>query len=209
MKTNRNILVLLAIGGLAFALGHSHVLVGDGSDAWAQQPQENEADMEALVQAGAPSEHHEHLDSLVGKWDAVFKMWMSADAEPIVSQGTVTREWILGGRFLKETVEAESVWGTFQAIAYLGYNKLDGRYEFVWMEDLSTAMYFETGSFDPDKKILRTSGSHRDPFTRQLLTARGELDMSDPDRHVFVGYSIGPDGREYKSVEGTAVLSKE
>ncbi len=157
------------------------------------------------MDAATPGEHHRYLDSLVGSWEGEFKITMEPGSEPFTSQGTIEREWVLGGRFLKETVTATSDMGPFNGLAYLGYNNGDGRYEMVWMEDHATAMYFETGTVDPETKIMLTRGSHRDPRTGKLINAHGKLDFSNPDRHVYISYATGPDGKEYQSFWGETV----
>ncbi len=192
---------LLAVAGVAFAVGHLGVLSEIGAGAWAQA-EESAPGMEAYITAGTPGEHHKRLNPLVGEFIGEFKIWMTPDAPPMISRGTVSREWILGGRYVKETVEATSDMGTFTGVGYTGYNNFDGQYEMVWMDSMSTGIYFETGIYDPDKKALVTRGSHRDPGSGKLILTKGTLDLSRSDEHVYAGYLIGSDGREFKHFEG-------
>lgn len=204
MRIGRNAVGLLAVAGLAYTAGHLNVFSGV-SEALAQE-QDGELDAETLayMEANSPGKHHEALNVLEGDFEGTFTLIMEPGAEPMKSEGVISRKWILGGRFMKEVVEAESSFGTFQGLAYMGYNNAEGQYEFVWMESMSTAMYFETGYIDQSAKVLRTRGTHRNPVTGQVTATRGEVDFSDPDRHVYRGYAIGPDGKEYVSFKGTA-----
>jgi len=217
MRINRHVWGLLAVAGLAFFAGRSGLFSGAETVALAAdtkkpkqarvEPSEAErsameAEMEAYLKATAPGEHHEMLKEFLGPWDARFTMWMDPDAPPLVSEGVVERELVLGGRFLKEEIEATSAMGPFHAISFMGYNSVDGRYEFVWMDDMSTAIHVGSGVFDPDRNVLRTWYTMRDPITGKLSSTRSETTCGNPDRHTFVEYLTGPDGRERKWMEG-------
>lgn len=204
MKMNRSVLGLLAIAGLAYAAGHLQ-LVPLGTSAWAQDSDAAQEKMLAYMELVSPDAHHQALEPLVGEWSGTFTMWMEPGAPPMTSVGTITRKWVLGGRFLKEVVEASSDIGTFQGLGYMGYNRTDGQYEFVWMESMSTAISFASGSLDPATNVLATRGTYREPVTGKLTYSRGEMDLSDPNRQVYIGYATGPDGKEYKSFEGVTV----
>ncbi|MHC4094264.1 MAG: DUF1579 family protein, partial [Planctomycetota bacterium] len=154
MKINGNLWPLVAVAGLAYAAGHFGILRGGGSGAWGEAPQEAPLAAPAYRDVGAPGEHHRRLEPLTGEWEGEFKIWTGPDAPPMLSRGTVSREWILGDRFLKETVEAESEQGTFRGLGYIGYNNFDGQYQVVWMDDTSTAISTETGTYHPDQKLL-------------------------------------------------------
>ncbi len=213
MTINRSVWGLLAVAGIAFAAGRLSIVLGGQPLASAQPAQdqpdmEMSAEMEAMAKAGAPGEHRRYLNRMIGEWEGTFRMWMEPGAEPMEMAGTVKREWVLDGRYIHETVESESKWGPFRGVGYIGYNNIDGQYEFIWMDTESTAIMFETGTYDPDSKVLTTRGSHRDPASGQVFSSRGTLDLSDPNRHTYVGYSTGPDGKEFKHFEGTMERKK-
>lgn len=217
MRINRNIAAILALTALAFAAGRAGWLGGAGPLASAQQmqqdkdkpaemppgmPPEMSPDMLAAIEAGMPGEHHKYLDQLIGEWEGMFKIWMEPGAEPMISKGAVNRKWILDGRFVQEVVAVMSDVGPFTGIGFLGYNNVDGQYEAVWMDSMSSGIYFETATYDPETKILTTRGTHRDPASGHVHHNRGMMDMSNPDRHVYLAYMTGPDGKEHKSFEG-------
>ena len=203
MRMNRNLLTLLAVGGLAFGAGHllseykPLALAGEQTDH-----EMNSADMEAYTAAGMPGENHRRLDQLIGEWDGVFKIWMAPDTEPMISRGTVTREWILGGRYVQETVEATSDWGTFTGMGIIGYDNVDGQYEVAWIDSMSTGIYTETGFYDAGENVLSMRGSLRDPITGKVISTWGTLDLSNPDAHIGIGYVSGSDGKSFKHFEG-------
>ncbi len=71
------------------------------------------------------------------------------------------------------------------------------------MDTMSTAIVFENATYDPEKKVLKFRGSHRDPLTGRVINSSSKLDLSDPYRHKYVGYMTGPDGKSFKHMEGT------
>jgi hypothetical protein len=207
MRINRNLVGLAAVGAVAFVAGRADWLVGATPTAEArvwQEEGEMTAEMMAWMEAGTPGDHHRHLDQLTGDWEAVFKFWMTPGAPPMESRGTIKRKWMLDGRYLQEKVEASSAMGDFKGLGYLGYNNIDGQYEFMWIDSMSTAMMTETGLYDADAKVMVTTGSHRDPVSGRVVNRWGRLDMSNPDRHVFTGYEYDENGKKRKTFEGVA-----
>ena len=211
IRITRSALGLLAVGGLGYAAGHFHLLSVGEPGAWAQaskeqaRQQQPDPEMQAYIDAGTPGQNHRYLEALVGEWTGEWKIYMQPDQPPMVSQGTITREWVLGGRYLRETVDATSDMGRFSGAGYMGYNNIDGQYEFVWMDTMSTAISVETGTYNPQTKILTTRGSHRDPTTGRIMQGWGKLDLSNADRQPYLGYSTASDGSEYKCFEGVAL----
>jgi hypothetical protein len=228
MIRTRTVFGAIAIAGLAFAAGRLSLSPGVESAALAKplqldeytkkaeemaqekaaellkpaQEMELPPEMKVYLEAGAPGEHHRLLDPLVGDWEGVVRIWMEPGGEPMEWPGTASREWTLDGRFVHERVESQSPFGPFRGFGAMGYNNLDGQYEFIWMENMSTGIMWATGHYDPDTKTLHSRGSYRDPATGKLVWSRGEIDMSRPNVNTFVGYAVGPDGREFKNMEG-------
>jgi len=205
-RTARTVSVL-ALAALAFAAGRTD-LARPASSLAAQPPgdemmtPEAQARMQAMMKAATPGEHHAILNAFLGDWHADVRFRMAPGQDMTQATGTVSRKWILDGHFIREDVRATSDMGEFKGMGILGYNNTDGQYEFAWYESMDTAMYFETGQYNPDTKTITTLGSRRDPATGRLIQTRSVVDMSNPDRHVSTGYATGPDGAEYVNFEG-------
>lgn len=206
----RNVLALAIVAVLAYAAGSLglpgslRAAAAAPNDAKSPQPPAAEVDpkMAVVIKAGTPGEHHKVLDPLIGTFEGEVTMWMDPAGPPMKSRGTVTRQWVLDGRFIQETVEAVGDMGPYKAIGYLGYNNVDGNYEFVWMESVSTGVMHEIGLYNGPTKMMVTYGTHRDPATCRLIHGRGLFDMSDPDREVMTGWHYNEDGKEHKVFEG-------
>lgn len=206
MRTRHFMLALVAVALAAYAAGRADPPAREASAVATQVGQEHgpqeRSTVDAYRAAATPGERHRQLDRLAGDWAGEFTIWMDPDAAPTVSQGKVQREWILGGRFLRETVEARSEEGVYRGLGFIGYDNVDGQYEIVWMDEMSTGIYSETGTYHADTGIMHTRGSHRDPATGQVVNAWAKLDLSDADRHTYTGWAVGADGRVFKTFEG-------
>jgi hypothetical protein len=212
MKIARRTIEIVLVAVAAFAAGRSGLLAGPSSavaqvtaERTPRRSVEAERRPAPSPETAVPTRYHRNLDRLIGLWSVEFTMRDAPDATPTVVKGTIEREWTLDGHFVRETVVAESeATGPLEGVAYIGYNTLDGRYEVAWMNNLSTAIEYETGMYHPDAKVMHWRGEIHDPATGRLINSWGKLDMSDLDRHVHTGYSVDVDGRTYKAIEGVA-----
>lgn len=192
-------MVFVGVAGLAFVMGQS-VAPKSASATEAGQP---ESDVQALIAAGAPGKHHAELESLIGTWDGTMSFRPAPEVPALEFPGVATREWALGGRFVREVVEAASPFGMpFEGIGYTGYNNIDQRYEMIWMDNMSTAVYPGHGAYNRETKVFTFYSERRDPASGRLITGWSETDVSDPDRHVVKGWEHTADGRVFQSVEG-------
>ncbi len=211
MNRQRNIVLLVAVAGLAYTAGQLDLRPTAETAALAVQPAETPAqpDMEGMdeamlawMEAGTPGKHHELLDTMIGTWEGAFHIKMDPDMPAMESTGTATREWVLGGRFVRETIDATSMGGEYHAIGYVGYDNIDGLYTSVWMDNMSTSLWSDRGSYDPENKEMTFRGSYRDPATGHVYLTRTIVDMSRKDVHELRVYETR-DGQTFVSMEGT------
>jgi hypothetical protein len=160
--------------------------------------------MERMMRSMQPGEHHRALDVLLGTWEGSVSFWMAPDTEPMVSAGTVTREWAMDGRFIVEHVDADGMapGERFKGMGIVGYNTIENRYESAWIENMATWISTANGSYDASSKTFTFEGDMLNPMTGQREWMRHVLDVSDPRREVMVGWSRTPDGRKFKNFEG-------
>jgi hypothetical protein len=201
MRINHTLLALVGVAGLAFMAGRLDL----GPDATAiagPQDEEMTPEMEAMAKAGMPGKHHRLLASMTGKWEAHFKIRPTRDAPMMEMPGAVEREMVLDGRYLREEVTSTSEWGTFRGIGYVGFDQMDGVFQGIWMDSMSTAILNSTGTYDPDEKVMTMHSTHREPLTGRLVHTKGKFEMSSRDRHVYKEWVTDADGRWYQSFEG-------
>lgn len=205
-------LILVSVAGVAFLVGQA-VRPNAASASPAQKPAERvdgaqpegEADpmMAAMMEAGTPGQHHKYLDAMLGTWEGTMK-WTPAPGAPAMEfPGVATREWVLDGRYLREVVKSGAAGGmSFEAIGYTGYNNLDHRYETVWMDSMSTAIFPGHGTYNPATKVFTFHQEMRDAATGRVVASWGEMNMSDPNRHVMKGWCYAEDGSVFQNAEG-------
>ena len=104
--------------------------------------------MAAWMKYASPAEEHEFLKKLSGNWTATVKMWMNPDDPPQESTGTATNELIMDGRFLQCRFEGKTPWGDFSGMAIDGFNRIDKKYQGIWMDSMGTIMMVFEGEAD-------------------------------------------------------------
>jgi hypothetical protein len=165
------------------------------------QEEPTEEQMAAWLEAISPGEQHKLLEVFVGTWETKVLMWESPDqAEPTVSTGTAEMEWVLDGRYLKQSYSGTFMEMPFIGLGYIGYDRAAGHYISVWMDTFSTGMMVETGTVDDEGKVFTSTGSYIDPMTGVLTETRSVQRVESPDRNVIEMYANGPDG-EFKMME--------
>jgi hypothetical protein len=148
--------------------------------------------LEAWDKAAAVGEHHAHLARLEGRWFAASRVFPGPGAEPIESRGWSTNQWILDGRFLQQDFAAElGSKRKFTGLGFLGYDNASGKHIAIWMESLSTGATRYEGTCSDDGKTIE--------FTSPK--SRGVLKIKSFSTYTWEGFSRGPDGKEFKSIE--------
>lgn len=198
---------LMAVAAVAFVGGR---MLPAGAGAVAAQPEKkvekhadpHQAAMEAMMAKMQPGEKHALLEPLVGTFEGTATMWLAPEAEPMSSKATVTREWVMDGRFVQERVDASSPEGVFKGFGLVGYNTFESKYESVWVDSMSTYIASATGGVDSGGKVFTFKGDVIDPMTGKRVKNRTIIDLTNADREVMTGYCTTPEGKEYKCFYG-------
>jgi hypothetical protein len=154
-----------------------------------------------MAKPAQPGEQHERLKAMVGNWKMAGKSWMTPAMEPALWDGVSEKKMILGDRFLHEEVHSEMMGQTFTGIGILGYDNLQGKYQWIWMDDMSTGLMISEGTCDESGKTLIVIGEYMDPMTASMQIAKTVVSIVSEDEHVFEMYMKGPNGAEFKSME--------
>ena len=155
-----------------------------GQEAESAETSAGQAEMTAAYErAGTPGTMHEVLARTVGTWSAEVKMWMEPGGEPTVAHTTSVIEPVMGGRFVRETLEGEAFGAPFRGVGLMGYNNVTGKAQGVWYDNHSTALYRYEGTLSEDGTLELTSGRH-DPVSGEWIEARSVRRMEGPDRMV-------------------------
>jgi hypothetical protein len=185
------------------------VLVLGGTWASAQQAGQKEmtaeqkAMMEKWQQVATPAEGHKKLEPMAGEWTVKATMHETPDQPPTVSNGTATNEWVLGGRFLKQTFHGEFNGMPFEGVGFTGYDNYKKKYIGVWMDSMGTMMMTLVGSVDASGKVFTMTSEVDDFMTGKAMKTREVTRIVDANHHTFEMYGPDPKGKEFKMMEMT------
>jgi len=177
---------------------HEHRQSQDHAHQGMSEMQEAMAEWAKYAQ---PGEHHELLEPLVGTWDAKVSMWMSPEAPPNVSSGTMTNEWMLGGRFLKEEFESEFMGQQFKGFGLFGYDRIKEKYVGLWCDTMMTSMLSSAGEVDETGKVFTMRSVHFDPAQQRKVRTKDVVRVINNDKHMMTMHHETPDGEWMKVME--------
>jgi hypothetical protein len=168
-------------------------------------PEDMQKMMQQYMKMGAPGPEHQKLALLAGEWTNVSKMWMDPKSEPMETPpGTHKGEMILGGRFVRFTETGDMMGTPMEGWGLMGFNKLRGEYQMIWIDNSATPMYSAVGKADSTGNVITLMGKVDDPMT-------GDKDkdvkyiyrfLSD-NKIVFEMWDSSAPGQFYKSMETT------
>lgn len=166
-----------------------------------------DADMPAAARLAMPGEEHRWLEPLVGEWAVEMLVYPGPDAEPIISNDvTATRGWTLGGRYLREELRGTVFGNPSARDGVLGYNRLDGRFEWVTVDTFEPGqmIYLGRGEATPEGFSLygesTEAGMGPEP-TGRSRDLRFEFEIVSDDYNVQRIYARFPGESEYLFVE--------
>ncbi len=200
MKKNKTLLILAALALILFA----------GSNAVAQEMRTDDASgfagmtpemMAKWAEIATPGDNHKALDGMVGNWTAVSKWWVAPDTEPMVSTGTCTNSWVLGGRYIMTTFNGDMMGQPFEGLGLMGYDNYKQKYIQIWMDSMSTMWMTSEGTMSGNTCTLNSEFD--DFMTGKKSRMRQEVKVIDNDHHVLNMYGFTPDGKEFQMGEIT------
>jgi len=173
-------------------------------DGWTAQ------DMQACIEAATPGEMHEFLGRMNGTWKGTVLSRMGPDTEPFATECTCTGTALMDGRYFRRDVSGEMPgMGMFLGSGTYGYDNVAGKFQGVWIDNMSTTMMVGTGELSADRKTLTWTYTYTDPITRKTATMREVETVVDADTSRSVMISTDPKtGKEFNMAEMTFVRQK-
>ena len=154
--------------------------------------------MAAWMKYASPAEEHEFLMKLSGAWTNTVKMWTNPDGPPQESTGTATNELIMDGRFLQCRFEGKTPWGDFSGMAIDGFNRIDKKYQGIWLDSMGTIMMVFEGEVDGDVRTMTCQ--YTNPMTGKSTKMKCVTTI-DGNGHRYESWAEGPDGKTFKNME--------
>jgi len=161
-------------------------------------------EMEAMMKAMSPGEHHKPLQRYVGDWTYTMKMWMAPGQPATESGGTVHAESILGGRYIQSVYKGEFMGQPFEGRSTDGYDNLAKQYVSSWVDNAGTGIMSSTGSCDASCKSLTYTASMMDPMSGKKIDTKQVITWSDDNHYKMEMFMVGPGGESVKSMEVSA-----
>ena len=157
--------------------------------------------MEIYKSAGTPGDPHKLLARLEGSWATKAKDWM-VPGGPAESVGTCEQRMILGDRFLRQEFTGDMKGIPFTGINFLGYNNHTKKYESVWMESMSTGIYYSHGTASADGKAITLTCNYDDPV-KGNCSLRCVYRFKDDNTFDYEMFITPQGGKEEKFAEMT------
>jgi hypothetical protein len=154
-----------------------------------------EAIMEVYRKLAVPGAAHKLLASRAGSWSTRNKHWMEADKPPIESTDACERKMIIGGRYLQEELTGEMMGSPFTGIGFTGFDNHTQKYAMVWMDSMSTGIYFFEGTAEDDGRTITLESHFEDPV-KGPMKLRGVIRLVDANTEVSEMRVTDKDGNE-------------
>lgn len=173
--------------------------------------QEGIKDMQAMMEVykkvGTPGEPHKLFTALEGTWTTKTRSWMEPGKPPVESTGSCEQKVLLGGRYLQQEYTGDVMGETFKGINIIGYDNHIKKYVSVWLDSMSTGIYFFEGTASKDGRTITQESRYDDPVKGPTLW-RSVTRIKDDNTLEYVMYLTPKRGKEEKMMEMT-VTRKE
>jgi hypothetical protein len=173
--------------------------------------QDDKIDMEKIMEiykkVGTPGEPHKVLAKLAGSWITRSRGWMEPDKPPVESTGTCEQKLILDGHYLQQVYTGNMMGQPFTGINLLGFDNQSGKYESVWLDSMSTGIFYFKGPASSDGRTITQECSYDDPIKGPSVW-RSVTRIKDDNTLEFEMFITPRGGKEEKMMEMT-VARKE
>jgi hypothetical protein len=173
-----------------------------------EKKQKGKMDMQAMMKiyqkVGTPGAPHKRLANLAGSWITKTTTWMEPDKPPVQSTGTCKQKMLLDGRYLQQ----EYMGGApFKGINLIGFDNYTKKYQSIWIDSMSTGIYFFEGTASPNGKTITQESCYDDPV-RGPMTWRSVSRIVNSDTMTYEMFITAKGGREEKMMEMTLTRKK-
>jgi hypothetical protein len=96
----------------------------------------------------------------------------------------------------------------YKGIQITGYDNYINEYRTFWIDNMGTSFYEMNGILDDSGKILTQTGVWPLMAPGEKQKVKMVTKPISQDKYIFEMYMVGPDGKEFKSLEYTAIRKK-
>ena len=156
--------------------------------------------LKVLAKAGTPGPEHKKLEPFVGDWTITAKLWTDPSKPPAQATGTAQRKWIMGGRFVQETVQIECNGKTFEGMGLIGYYSAQKKFTAVKVCGLCGTISHGLATCNSSGTKFECVKEECCPLSGQKIKGRDEVLIESNDRIVVNVYKT-IDRKELKVME--------
>jgi hypothetical protein len=127
---------------------------------------------------------------------------MEPGKPPMEAPGTCEQKMILEGRYLQQEYTGEMMGSAFSGINLIGYDNHRKKYVSVWIDSMSTGIYYFVGTGAPGGKNITQEAGYDDPV-RGPMTWRSATGIKDDNVVEYEMLLIPKGGKEEKMMEMT------
>jgi hypothetical protein len=159
-----------------------------------------------FVVRGLPGDGQAAMQALAGNWRVEMTLYaaMGSPEHPVSSNDlTARREWIGGGRFLRDVTEGTFAGSPYYRMGTLGYSNMDRRFEWVTQDGLNANMMIYQGARRSGPTFpaslygtFTDQGLLGEASAGKTIRQRTLIRVDSPDRHVMEIYFTPPGERE-------------
>ena len=142
----------------------------------------------AFEKAGIVGLQHRRLAELAGTWKVTQSLWIAGDPTPKIDTGRATYTMVLGGRHLRQDLRIDSPDKAFEALGYIGYDNMIGRYYSSWMDINFTGLIVAYGDYDSASHTYTFIGTLPGPAASKTVPLRAVLKVLDANHFTYDFY---------------------
>ena len=162
----------------------------------------SQADMDAMMKAMTPGEHHKPLGRYVGDWTVNTQMWMDPSQPAMTSAGSMHADWILGGRYVQSNFKGDFMGMPFEGRSTDGYDNVGKQYVSSWVDNMGTGIMNGAGTCTDDAKVCTMISDMMDPVSGKPIKVRQVTTWNDADHFKMEMFGPNPaSGQEMKMME--------
>jgi hypothetical protein len=152
-------------------------------------------------------EPHKLLAKLEGSWITTSKGWMEPGKPPVESTGTCEQRMILDGHYLRQEYTGDMMGVPFKGINILGYDNHTRKYQSVWIDTMSTGVFYFEGAASGDGRTITQECRYDDPV-RGPSVWRSVTRIKDDNTQEFEMF-ITPKGKKEEKMMEMTVTRRE
>jgi hypothetical protein len=161
----------------------------------------------AMEEAGKPGPEHMRLQPFVGSWTVTARLWTDPNQPPAEIHGTAERKWVLGGRFVQESLKGEYEGKSFEGVGLLGYHPGEKKFTRVGACGLTGVLSNSLSTFDPAGNKFTCATEECCTVSCQKVKGRNETVIESNDKIVVNVFKTIED-QEVKVMEIVSIRKK-